>query len=74
MARLRAAGREHNPSLVLVLEHRWKHSHVHLLYFQARSDWHSRLSAKLDDLYPKFNADSEAQVCFHGRGAFAAPA
>jgi len=29
---------------------------------------------QLDDLYPKLNADSEAQVRFHCRGAFATPA
>jgi hypothetical protein len=73
MARLGATGRKHYPGLVLVLEHWRKRTHVHLLYFPTRSCWNSRVSPQLDDLYPKFNADSEAQVCFHCRGAFATP-
>ena len=33
-----------------------------------------RVSPKLTDLHPQLNADSEAQVRFHCRGAFPAPA
>src|SRR5260370_12126942 len=48
MARLRAAGRKCDSSIVLVLEHRWERNHVSLLRFPTRSDWHSRLSPELD--------------------------
>src|SRR4029078_7605720 len=70
----RTTGRKHYPSVVLVLEHCRKHTHVCLLYFPTRSGWDSSVSPKLTDLHPQFNADSEAQVCFHCRGAFATPA
>jgi len=74
MARLRTTGRKRYPGLVLVLEHCRKRAHVCLLYFPTRSGWDSRVSPKLTDLHPQLNADSEAQVRFHCRGAFAAPA
>ena len=74
MARLRTTGRKRYPSVVLVLEHCRKHTHVCLLYFPTRSGWDSRVSPKLTDLHPQLNADSEAQVRFHCRGAFATPA
>ena len=57
MACLRAARRKCDSSVVLVLEHRRKHSHVRLLRFPARSDWDSRLSAELTYLHPQFDAD-----------------
>src|SRR6266705_6649718 len=61
MARLRAAGRKCDSSLVLVLEHCRKRSHVHLLRFPARSDWHFGVSAELDDLHSQSDADPKAQ-------------
>src|SRR5215813_15042153 len=45
MARLGTTGRKRYPSVVLVLEHRGKRSHVYLLYFPTRSDWDSRVSS-----------------------------
>ncbi len=37
----------------------------------ARSDWDSRLSAKLPYLHSQSDADPETQVCLYGRRAFA---
>jgi hypothetical protein len=65
MACLGAAGRKRDPGVVLVLEHRRKHSHVSLFYFPTRSDWHSGLSPQLAYLHSQSDVDSEAQVCFH---------
>jgi uncharacterized protein YdeI (YjbR/CyaY-like superfamily) len=65
-------GRERDPDLVLVLEHRRKHHHVFLFCFPARSGWDSGLFAKLAHLHPQFNADSKAAVGLHRRGGIAA--
>ena len=51
MACLGAPGRKRDSSIVLVLEHRRKRSHVRLLRFPTRSDWDSRLSSKLTYLH-----------------------
>src|SRR5438046_7794691 len=56
MARLGAAGRKCDSSIVLVLEHRRQRAYVRVFYFPARSDWHLGLSAKLADLHSQFNA------------------
>src|SRR6266480_4309292 len=64
MARLGATGRKHNSGIILVLEHRRKRTHVHLLRFPARSSWHSSLPAKLAYLHSQSDADPEAQIRF----------
>jgi hypothetical protein len=47
---------------------------VCLLYFPTRSGRDSRVSPELTYLHSEFDVDSEAQVRFYCRGAFATPA
>jgi hypothetical protein len=71
MGGLGAAGGKCDSSIVLVLEHRWQRSHVHLLRFPPRSDWDSGVSPKLAYLHSQFDADPKTPIRFHGRRAFA---
>ena len=71
MARFGAAGRKRHPGIVLVLEHRRQRHDVSLFYLSTRSGRNSRVSAKLDDLHPQFDADPKTEVRFHRRRALA---
>src|SRR5437764_7590203 len=63
--------RERYPGFVLVLEHRRKPYHVFVFRFPPRSSRRPRLSAKHDDLYSEFNADSKTQAGLHRCVVFA---
>jgi hypothetical protein len=60
--RLRAARRECNSSVVLVLEHRRQRRHVPLLRFQKGPGWHSSLSSPFDGLHPQFDVEKSISL------------
>jgi len=63
MNRIRAAGGERDPDLILVLEHRRKYHHVSLFHLPARPGWNSCLSAEFLNLHSQSGADPASQVC-----------
>src|SRR4029077_21198359 len=71
MACVGTTRREGDSSIILVLEHRRERHDVSVFSFPTGSRRHSRLSAELHHLHPKFDAYPEAQVCAHCRCSLA---